>query len=80
MPGGGGRPPGGGGNPPPPRPPLPPPQPPSPPVTQRQFNQLAATVALQFNNCLCVPKPPILGRFVLSSNNGSPEWIPTEEC
>jgi hypothetical protein len=55
------------------------PQPPSPPVTQRQFNQLAATVAL-LNNCLCVPKPPISGRFVLSSNNGTPEWIPTEEC
>ena len=80
MPGGGGRPggsPGGGGGAPAPTPtPTPAPR---PPATVAQVQAVAAQVAA-FSNCLCVPRPPVSGRFVLSSNNGSPEWIATEEC
>jgi|688.fasta_scaffold186983_3 hypothetical protein len=78
MPGGGGRPGsggggGGGGGAPAPAPV------PSPPATVAQLQALAARVTAR-EACLCVPHPPTSGRFVLSSNNGTAEWIATEEC
>jgi hypothetical protein len=76
MPGGGGRPGGGGGG----GGGAPAPAPvPSPPATVALVQAVAARVTAR-ESCLCVPNPPISGRFVLSSNNGTPEWIATEEC
>ncbi len=77
MPGGGGRPGGGGGG---GGAPTPTPTPvPSPPATVAQVRAVEARVAVR-EACLCVPTPPSSGRFVLSSDNGTPEWIATEEC
>ena len=76
MPGGGGRPGLGGGSP----APAPPPAPiPSPPATVSQLRAISARVTA-LEACPCVPSEPASGRFVLSSNNGMPEWMPTEEC